>query len=235
MQQGTDGDSGCSARQNVEADLLKMLDEVASQSQQLAAYQEASYQWHVKHHEKLKEILHTVNELTHLLSRCGLRTNELMPAEGGPCTTEKEPFTAVATPVSSLPPPPPRMLPTHNFHDFVMSFRANPSDPRLVEAMKNITREQFAMLEDSSVEFLLPPVVSWLADPETRMQAIVFIFEALRGFAAVFRRPRLRPTLTLCAGTLQELLAQGEVSLDTCGVTREELAEMIRNIQGHLK
>ncbi|KAN0027698.1 hypothetical protein ACTFIU_010677 [Dictyostelium citrinum] len=137
--------------------VLILLQTLQSQAKKIASFQNQTYEWNLKHHQNLKNVLKSFNRLNSIIDSKGSNneSNENNIKEYG-----------------------------ETFHQKILN-TYNPLDPfseELENLIMQIDKSLFLQLRDDSLEIIYPFVLKWLKENNSLVLSLVLIWETSTKF-----------------------------------------------------
>ncbi|KAN0034477.1 hypothetical protein ACTFIV_000990 [Dictyostelium citrinum] len=137
--------------------VLMLLQTLQSQAKKIASFQNQTYEWNLKHHQNLKNVLKSFNRLNSIIDSkvSNNESNENNIKEYG-----------------------------ETFHQKILN-TYNPLDPfseELENLIMQIDRSLFLQLRDDSLEIIYPFILKWLKENNSLVLSLVLIWESSTKF-----------------------------------------------------
>ncbi|EAL72945.1 hypothetical protein DDB_G0268712 [Dictyostelium discoideum AX4] len=149
--------------------VLILLQTLQSQAKKIASFQNQTYEWNLKHHQNLKNVLKSFNRLNSIIDSKG-SNNELNEKDNNE-------FENGVT-----------------FHQKIIN-TYDPLDPfseELENLIMQIDRGLFHQLRDDSLEIIYPFILKWLKENNSLVLSLVLIWESSTKFHYLLNKKKFK-------------------------------------------
>ncbi|KAM9962185.1 hypothetical protein ACTFIR_005080 [Dictyostelium discoideum] len=153
--------------------VLILLQTLQSQAKKIASFQNQTYEWNLKHHQNLKNVLKSFNRLNSIIDSKG-SNNELNENNNNDNNKEFENG--------------------ETFHQKIIN-TYDPLDPfseELENLIMQIDRGLFHQLRDDSLEIIYPFILKWLKENNSLVLSLVLIWESSTKFHHLLNKKKFK-------------------------------------------